>query len=46
MDVKKKQNQRFLMTYISYIATIIATIGVAILSYVFFQSDWAYSGIQ
>jgi hypothetical protein len=42
MDVKKKQHQRFLMTYISYIATIIATIGIAILSYVLFQSDWAY----
>ncbi|MDA0871777.1 MAG: hypothetical protein O2987_02765 [Firmicutes bacterium] len=42
MDVKKKQHKQFLITYISYIATIIATISVAILSYILFQSDWAY----
>lgn len=42
MDVKKKQHKQFLFTYISYILTIIATISVAILSYILFQSDWAY----
>lgn len=42
MDVKKKQHKQFLMTYISYILTIIATISVAILSYVFIQTNWAY----
>lgn len=42
MDVKKKYHKKFLKTYISYIVFIIATISVAILSYIFVQSEWSY----
>lgn len=42
MDVKKIYHKKFLTTYISYIFLIIATISVAILSYVFILYQWKY----
>lgn len=42
MDVKKIYHKKFLTTYITYILLIIATFTVAILSYVYIQSQWVY----
>lgn len=42
MDVKKIYNKKFLITYIGYILLIIATFTVAILSYLYIQSQWVY----
>jgi len=42
MDAKKTDHKQFLITYISYILLIIATLTVAILSYIYIQSQWTY----
>ena len=42
MDAKKTHHKQFLITYISYILLIIATLTVAILSYIYIQSQWTY----